>query len=170
MPNLTWSLRPEINSVSRQIHRIIKTISGSNKQQILRSAADRFVQMAKSTFGSSGNTTFRGNTWPRYSKPYSKKVGSSVPSLLRTGALRNSIRSRSQGNSVVVYSDNPLAAVHMFGSPTRNIPARRFFPMDQNWILKYNAYRVLTKDISNQFNANSGGALPKISIGSMSGF
>ncbi len=115
--------------------------------------------MSKATFGTGGNTLFRGNVWPLYSKKYAKKVGTFIPSLYRTGKLKASIQYMTPyNNSVLVYCNHPRADIHFFGG--KKMPARRFMPIEGNgmtsWRLTFMAERVMNTEIENRIRLLSG--------------
>lgn len=160
--NISINIKKTSDEITPQLKRMSDALGSSGQSQILSSMADKFVNMAKSTFGS-GNTKYRGNNWKPYSKAYAKKVGGKEATLFRTGGLKNSIyASNPQGNSITVYSDHKLAYVHFFGSKN-GIPGRRFAPVSGapgNWILARNAQEELSKEILINAQKLSGGALP----------
>lgn len=67
----------------------------------------------------------------RFKTQKAKVAALANPRILQdTGALRSSIEIQSVGNDhVTVWSRQPYAGVHQFGSARKNIPARRFFPI-----------------------------------------
>ena len=51
--------------------------------------------------------------------------------LQKSTTLRKSLVVRASATSAVISSDRPYAAVHQFGSQSKNIPARPFLPFDK---------------------------------------
>lgn len=138
-------------------------IGDAGKTKILGQLGREFVRMSKATFGAN-NTTYRGNKWAKYSKSYTKQVGSSTPTLQRTGNLKNSIRIMGQGkNWISVGSGAKYSKAHMFGNPKSHLPARRFIPVEgmaNQWRLTLRAERDMVKIIGKEFSNMSRGALP----------
>ena len=159
----TFKIKRTSDSVTPQIERIKTALGTSGRRKVLMSVADRFREMARSTFGVN-KTTYRGNTWAKYSPAYAKKVGTSSPSLFRSGKLKASIRvTPPRGNSVGVFADVKYAAAQFLGSK-RGLPARRYFPMEGHgtmWRLTARADKDLTIQALSDFYKLSGGALPK---------
>jgi hypothetical protein len=122
--------------------------------------ANRFKMLAQSTFGT-GNKKFRGNTWARYSSNYAARVGSFVPTLLRTGKLRASIRVGTiRNNKIYVSADRPYAARQFLGSG--KLPSRKFFPMEgvgSSWRLTSAGDVEMRRILLNELYTMSGGVL-----------
>ena len=57
-----------------------------------------------------------------------RKAGGTKPLLIKNGVLWRSFRTEVNGDSVTVGTGLVYAAIHQFGSPKQNIPARPFFP------------------------------------------
>lgn len=151
------------DTVTSQLQGIIRAISHQGRKVLLNRMAQEFVRQTKSNFGSSGQ--YRDGKWPRLSKDYAKKVGSSTPTLKRSGELYNSIRiGNSKENSITITTKNPYAAAHTFGYPPRNLPKRNFWPVQfqsPNYIrLLFNSEKDMNIVISKQLNILSSGALP----------
>lgn len=167
--NININVRERINTITPQIKGMNRAIGTAGRKQLLLAMARKFQSMAWASFGASGR--YRGNVWKPYSKSYAKKVGTSKPSLMRTGGLRGSIRIYPpRGNSVVVYTGHKFAPVHFFGGGN-NIPSRKFFPMEGSgkalWRLTYIAETEMLTEINNRFRTLSGGAFPQITRGSV---
>lgn len=90
-------------------------------QAIGQSVASRATQAIRSV-------SLRPATWPPR-KPSKRDDGH--PLLIKSGAMRQSISWRLEGeDTVVVGSDKEYARYHQEG--TKNMPARPFFPIDRN--------------------------------------
>jgi phage virion morphogenesis protein len=70
----------------------------------------------------------------RFKTKKAKRAAVANPRILQdTGALRSSIEIQSVSNDhVTVWSRQPYAGVHQFGSARKNIQARRFFPIRED--------------------------------------
>jgi hypothetical protein len=152
------------DTLTPALRKMQSAVGIGGRRYVLTCAATMLKDMARSTFGS-GNSTYRGNKWPRYSKSYAKRVGSSTPTLYRTGKLKASIQMTSpRGNSVGVYSNTKYSAAQFLGSK-RGLPTRRFFPMEGHtavWRLTARADKDLTMEVGRGFSIASGGALPRL--------
>lgn len=152
-----------LDTITPEIKRINVAIGNSGRRKVLVSAANRFKEMSQSTFGA-GNSTYRGNTWSRYSPTYAKKIGSSTPTLYRSGNLRKSIRiTVPRSNSVGIYSDTKYSAAQFLGNKN-GLPSRKYFPLEgqsSTWRLTMRADRDLQVEILKEFYSLSGGVLPK---------
>jgi len=130
----------------------------ASKKTILGELGNEMANIVRSNFGTSGN--YRGNTWPRYSKSYAKKIGSSIPTLLRSGTLKNSIRVTGIDTDTVNIGTNVIyASAQNFGSLKMNIPSRLFFPIDKNNLIKMNANNRLVLNIRNSLKILSNGVI-----------
>lgn len=169
--NIAIRVNKRLDTVTPQLHGMMNTINDTGRRRLLTFMARRFQEMCWSTFGSGGRR-FRGNTWKPYSKSYAKKVGSSTPTLLRTGALKGSIRWLApRSNFVTVYTVNPYAAPQFFGSK-KGLPPRRFMPVESSggksmWRLTYVAEIEMNTEISKRMRQLSGGAFPFFTPASM---
>lgn len=153
-----------MDQVTPSINNLISAISRHGRKQILRYGGRELLRQTKANFGATG--PYREKAWPPLSKNYAKKVGSSVPTELRSGELKNSIMlSAPRDNIIELYTTNPYAAAQAFGYKPRNLPARNYFPI-QNMgkptysRLVYSAEKDLFKAITSQLTALSKGAFP----------
>jgi phage gpG-like protein len=109
----------------------------NNVRQTLmwKAIGGEIVDMTHENMGADGGP--RPAPWSALSPNYAKRVTPPVPTLLRTGRLKNSIGHGPAGqNGTVVFSDCEYAAVHQFGSSSQlnlfskaRIPARPYFPI-----------------------------------------
>jgi phage gpG-like protein len=161
------SIKQVQNSVSSQLEGIIKTLSAQGRRRLLIGAGAEFLRQIKSNFGNAGGK-YKETTWPPLSKAYAKRVGSSTPTLKRTGALQNSFQMNSpRANYIEVFTKNKYAAAHLFGSKKQGIPKRNFMPIQfyqpTYSRLLMSAEKDLVIEISKRMNILSGGALPRLS-------
>ena len=164
--NVSFSVRKMFDSITPQIKNMRTAMGISGRRRVLISAGDRFKKLAQATFGTGGR--YRGNNWPAYSPEYAEKERTSSPTLLRSGALKNSIKTMSpRTNYVEVFTALPYASAQFFGNPKKKLPGRRFFPMESAgstmWRLGYSAEKDMVVDIQKRFMILSNGALPYIS-------
>jgi phage gpG-like protein len=93
--------------------------------------AEKFFQIVRLNFGNFGID--RPIEWPPLSPAYAKKVGREHATLFVSGALEAAVKTDSSPESSRVYvsdSDVSYATSHQWGVPSRNLPARPFFPVD----------------------------------------
>lgn len=160
MINLSFHCRVrKLNdSVTPSIRRLSYAFGANGRRQVLSQVGNEMVSMGKSTFGL--NSTYRGNTWSRYSPAYARRVGSSIPTLYRTGKLKNSIkRDNPQVNTITVSANTPYAAAQFYGS-SNGIPSRRFMPLTgvgNTMRLTLRADREITMLIGREFMRMVGG-------------
>ena len=110
------------------LHSIRKALGEQDRKLILTELATKFQSQTKSNFGLTGK--YRSDIWNPLSNKYAKKVGSSIPTLLRSGALERSIQvGQYQYGFISVYCDSIYGAAHTFGSATTNLPSRNFWPV-----------------------------------------
>jgi len=153
------------DSLTPALRRIQLAIGTAGRRKVLLEAATKLRDMARSTFGA-GNSTYRGNKWARYSASYTKRVGSSTPTLFRTGALKSSIKMTApRGNTVGVFADTKYASSQFLGSK-RGLPSRKYFPIEGQgsmWRLTARADTELTMQVGKSFSILSNGALSRLS-------
>ena len=105
-----------------------------DKTSINRAMALRYADMVLQTFGASG--TGRPSEWPALSSAYAKRVSPPVPTLYRSGNLAHSIEASWDREAGHVRCGTGkigvIAYAHQFGVPSRNLPARPFFPIQPN--------------------------------------
>jgi phage gpG-like protein len=157
------------DSVNSSIKSILRAFSPQSQTQLLQQAGYRLWQMIQSSFGGSGQ--FRGNNWQRLSDQYSKRIGSSTPTLVRSGRLKSSIKFVINGtNARIQVLDVPYASDHLFGvkSGKKIIPQRSFIPLDMQSTslvrLTLVADTEINKTIQNKLRQLSGGQLPSTSF------
>lgn len=159
----TFTIKKISDTITPQIKSIENAIGTAGRKKVLIEVANKFKNMAQSTFGANKNT-YRGNTWPRYSKLYAKKVGSFTPTLLRTSKLKSSINvTNPQSNSITVQSDIKYSAAQFFGNK-KGLPSRKYFPVEGQgimWRLTARADRDLMIESLRNFYNLSNGALPQ---------
>lgn len=161
------------DTVTPQLLGLIRAFNEDSKRKILLKLGQSFNKQTKENFGTNGK--YRDKTWPRLSKAYSKKIGSSVPTLKRSGNLYNSIIiSAPRNNYIEIYTNNKYAAAQVFGNKNNNLPPRNFFPVQfstPNYSrLVFNAEKELNAIILNQMKILSGGALSSTTNIKRSGF
>ena len=95
-------------------------------------AAFRFADIAVNNFGFDGEA--RPKVWKSLSKPYADEFhgGARTPTLILSGDMQESIRIENELEKSVVVCDSPYAEDHQEGVPSRNLPARPFFPMTED--------------------------------------
>lgn len=163
--NLNCSVKQISNTISPSIRNIINALSSHGKSSVLNAAGQKFKQMTLSNFG--GNGQYKESNWPPLSRVYAKKVGRSNATLEKTRALYESIKvSAPKGNTIQIYSKNPYASVHAFGSTKLNIPKRNYWPT-RNYSntlasMLNKSETEMINTISKQFNILSSGQLPII--------
>lgn len=154
------------DTVTPQLRNIISALGVQKRREVLLLAGKEFINETMTNFG--GNSGFyKDGVWPNLSKNYSKRIGSSKPTLDRSGKLKNSITLSSPFlNYIVISTKNPYAAAHMLGSTKRNIPKRNFFPVQfqagnpRSSKLVWNSHLRITFEIGRRFHQLSNGALP----------
>lgn len=93
----------------------------------LESFAPVWLASLRRLFGIGGDPP-----WAPLSPGYLReKIAAGYPAniLVRTGALRDSIRVAPQGPYLAATAAAPHAAAHQYGDPSRNLPARPFLVM-----------------------------------------
>jgi phage gpG-like protein len=164
---LSINIRKTQDSVTSQLQGILRAIGLQGRKRLLIGAGNEFISQIKSNFGQPGGK-YKETTWPPLSKAYAKRVGSSTPTLKRTGALQNSFQMNSpRANYIEVFTKNKYAAAHLFGSKKQGIPKRNFMPIQfyqpTYSRLLMSAEKDLVIEISKRMNILSGGALPRLS-------
>ena len=159
------SIRKINDTLTTQIRNMQNALSISGRNQILRRVGNRFLELSKSTFG--GNAQYRGNKWPPLSSQYAKRVGGNTPTLLQSGALKQSLRvGMPRGSWIEVYTNNRYAAAQFLGSKKNNLPARRFMPVETSgrnlFRLTTSGEREIVNEISKALTQLSLGAFPRI--------
>lgn len=162
---LKINLTQRSDTVRPQIKSMVRAFGLQGRRRALTMSGQDVVRMTRSNFGSSGR--FRGNKWPPYSRAYSKKVGSRIPTLFRSGKLRDSIKlGAPRGNWIEISTNVKYAAAQMLGNPRQNLPSRNFFPMERmganRWRPVYSAEREMIVSITKSFRLISGGVIPQI--------
>lgn len=165
---MIFSLTKTSDTVTPALKNMIRAIGGNGRRRILISMGQKFVDMTQSNFGQSGGK-YKDSTWKPLSKSYSKRVGSSVPTLKRSGELFKSIRMNSpRQNFVEIYTKNSYAAAHTFGNRSRNLPPRNFWPIQFSTPsysrLLFNAEKEMIVEIGKRLSIQSGGAFPRLSL------
>jgi len=102
-----------------------------DKRQVHAAMAKRYRQVVLGAFGANGQN--RPTMWqplsPAYAKRIAKSGGQPVPTLYRRGTIFNSIGESASEQMGSVFTFNPLAEYHQFG--TDKLPSRPFFPFDR---------------------------------------
>jgi len=165
MEEVELSLRITLleDTLSKELKGIMKAFGTEGRDKTLSAVGSRFLEMGQSTFGA-GRSWWRGNKWEPYSKGYAKYVGSSTPTLLRTGRLRNSLKmSPPRGGTVTIYSNLKYAGEQFIGNKKTGRPGRYYFPVESKgaalWRLNYKAEKVLVELMGRTFMKLSRGAL-----------
>jgi phage gpG-like protein len=79
------------------------------------------VESIKGAFNDGGHHRRGGERWALLSPETVERKRSNRP-LVLTGELKNSVRFTLRENTIEIFTDNPVARFHQFG--TRNIPNR----------------------------------------------
>ena len=102
-----------------------------DKRRVHAAMAKRYRQIVLGTFGANGQN--RPTVWAPLSRDYAKQVarkgGVPVPTLYRRGTIFRSVGEFASESRGTVFTYNPIAAFHQFG--TSKMPAREFFPFDR---------------------------------------
>lgn len=162
--DISIGIRKHGDTLTNQLHNLIRALGPIGRQRMLSDAGREFIRITKENFGDEGK--YRGNKWKPLSKRYAKKVGSSVATLLRSGALRDSIKVGSpRGNWIEVSTSNPYARAQFLGNPKQNLPSRLYFPTERistnYWRPVYAAEKELVHAIGKSLYIISGGAFSK---------
>ena len=162
------SVRLFANSLTPDLQRKVRALSGAGKARLLESIGLGLVSIAKRSFAT--DSTLRPLAWKN------KKDG--TPSTLtKSTRLRKSLQAKVSGSGVVVSSDAPYAAIHQLGGLTRphvirakrkkalafggkvfkkvnhpgsRIPARPYLPFCRDGSLTVTAARNVTALITQQ--------------------
>lgn len=104
----------------------------SIKVEVQGAMADAFYEVVMGNFGTLGFD--RPWDWAPLSPAYARKVGRSYATLFVTGALKDSVKHESVNPDAasvwVSDGDVPYATAHHYGVASKNLPARRVFPVD----------------------------------------
>ena len=110
---------------------------GNGNRALLRTATQEFWNITRESFGA--NKPNRPDIWPGLAastiKRYKNKYyggNLTVPTLLRSGLLLNSIRMEVNASYGRVWQDDTqcvYGVIHQFGDISKGIPARPYFPI-----------------------------------------
>jgi phage gpG-like protein len=120
------------------MERIGGMLSGDIRSGCESAAAEKFKEIALANLGFPPGRD-RPEVWADLSDSpmglkYQKKVGRSIATLFETGAMAKSVQiGVSEGTEVVCLSE--YGAKHQFGDSEKSLPARPFFPMDENEVI-----------------------------------
>ena len=136
-----------IRIVRNDLDKFSKGIGGAIRQGLLAGGRE-FYDITRNNLGVSG--VDRPHPWAPLSESYKRELRKKslgtplVPTLLRTGTLRASIRIGDlTNNSISIWTDCPYAAEHQFGAPWKRLPARPYFPViGANQLTPYAARRI----------------------------
>lgn len=101
------------------------------RSPIQQSMGEKFFEIVRSNFGDFG--VDRPIEWAPLSPAYAKKVNREHATLFVTGKLESSIKMESTEDATTISvsdGDVPYATAHQYGKG--KMPARPFFPIDQN--------------------------------------
>lgn len=122
------SLQDAVGGIMRDFEKL--------KSPVEDAMAEKFFQMVRLNFGNFGID--RPIEWAPLSPAYAKRVGREHATLFLSGSLEAAIKIESNPDvSRVFVTDNdvPYALAHQYGSEKKNLPARPFFPIDQNGVV-----------------------------------
>jgi len=127
-------MKVSLHLITNDLARLKNLLDGPGKAKILSAMGQKFMDITKLNMGESGID--RPRVWQALSKRYLQRMirerQAPVPTLLRTGNLRDSMRSTVIGDAAVVGSDCHYAGAHQFGNPGGNLPSRPYFPVLDN--------------------------------------
>lgn len=164
---MNLSIVQSYNSVSKDIEGIIRALGFSGRRKLLMTVASEFVKQTKSNMGGAGDK-YKEKRWPSLSPKYAKRVGRSEATLKVSGNLQGSIQMGApRSNWIEVFTKNPYAAAHTFGSKKTRLPARNFWPV-QFFNPTYsrplfNSEKDMIAELSKRLVMFSGGVLPRLS-------
>lgn len=95
--------------------------------------AEKFFEIVRMNFGDFGFD--RPIEWAPLSPDYARRVGREHATLLVSGRLAGAVKldvTEERGRVSVSDQDVPYALAHQYGSDRRNLPARPYFPIDEN--------------------------------------
>jgi len=119
----------DISNLSSDLSSKFQSVTASVQDAM----ADMFYAITRSNIGDFGLD--RPGVWADLTPQYAKKVGRDHATLRVSGTLESAIRNDGTvGDSADVSISNddvPYATVHQYGGGN-NIPARPYFPLDQN--------------------------------------
>lgn len=128
---MNYKITRTYDTLTPQLMRLSEGLGHSRR--ILGVIGRELMTMTLATFGPSG--TGRPVIWADLKESYKRKLRArkfnamEVPTLLRSGTLRGSLRLDVTDQHAEISSGNPYAAVHQFGDGP--IPARPFLPMNE---------------------------------------
>lgn len=136
---MTFDLSESLDELAKDI---MSDLDGDTRIRVQDAMAHRFASIVHNNFGDAGED--RSPDWIPLTKNYALDYhdGDTTPTLVLSGALQGSIKIL-EGNKdySAVFTENPYAAEHQWGNPSRNVPARPFFPMYRNGTLTPYAQR-----------------------------
>jgi len=116
-----------------------------DRTPIHRAMANRYLQIVQNAIGEDGFG--RPAPWAPLSPRYARRVNPPVPTLYRSGRMYRGIRilEVNSDHATVVSSGTPYSAVHQWGNPAKNLPARQFFPIQPNGEPTQRAVQEMTR-------------------------
>lgn len=133
---IVLKIRVKQDSFTPQIKRLMGSLTGNGRRNVLRAGGYEFWKIARANLGISG--VDRPRVWSPLSYSYIKELREKsfgtplIPTLLRTGTLMNSIRIRPESQYCEVFTELDYAPEHQFGAPSKRLPARPYFPVYGN--------------------------------------
>lgn len=118
------------DTASPMLEAVAQTLESEVRPRLQMAGATRFAGIVRNNFGFAGED--RPAAWPELSPRYAKRHhgGVTVPTLILSGELEQSIQVESQPEYAEVFTENEYAIAHQEGND-RGLPARPFFPMDE---------------------------------------
>jgi phage gpG-like protein len=130
------------DDLSRVCKKLLATLGGQKKEQVLRTMGQEFLAITQEQFGP--DKPNRPAPWPPLSEKYKKRIGySGPPKLVLSGDLQNSFDVTATPNEVIITAHSGHAATHQFGRG--NIPARPFAPVVDGKLTSYAEERIRKK-------------------------
>ena len=107
-------------------------VSAEGRRRVLMQMIGDVYDVTVLNFGETGLA--RPEAWAQLNEKYAeaKHDGNRTPTLILTGELKKGFVVEFDSESATLSNSVPYATEHQFGESYQNLPARPFYPVDEN--------------------------------------